>query len=76
MKAVQIVRAGIAELIDLDRPACGPDEVLIKSYAAGVCGSDVELYQGAAGGVRALPCGAWPRVVGRCRGGRRASARH
>src|SRR5579863_812423 len=46
MKAIMIVSAGQAELVELERPAIGPDDILIRSYAAGICGSDVELYQG------------------------------
>jgi threonine dehydrogenase-like Zn-dependent dehydrogenase len=30
----------------MDAPEIGPEEVLIRSHAAGICGSDVELYQG------------------------------
>lgn len=41
-----IASAGQAELVELERPAIGPDDILIRSYAAGICGSDVELYQG------------------------------
>ncbi len=37
---------GEARLAEMGRPSPGPDEVLIRSHAAGICGSDVEVYQG------------------------------
>ena len=46
MKALQITAAGQADLIELDQPTIGPEDVLIRSFAVGICGSDVELYQG------------------------------
>ncbi|MDQ3856802.1 MAG: alcohol dehydrogenase catalytic domain-containing protein [Chloroflexota bacterium] len=46
MRAVVIDGPGEAHLTELDPPVPGPDEVLIRSFAAGICGSDVELYQG------------------------------
>lgn len=46
MKAVVIEAAERAGLIDRDPPSPGPEEVLIRSRAAGICGSDVDLYKG------------------------------
>lgn len=46
MKALQIFAPGDARLTDMERPSIGPDEVLIRSRAVGICGSDVELYTG------------------------------
>ena len=46
MKALQITAAGQADLTELENPTIGPEDVLIRSYAVGICGSDVELYQG------------------------------
>ncbi len=46
MKALQITAAGQADLTELENPTIGPEDVLIRSYAVGICGSDVELYRG------------------------------
>ncbi len=34
-----------AEVKDVDLPIIGPDEMLIKVEAAGICGSDLEIYE-------------------------------
>src|SRR5215467_14391643 len=46
MKAIVIESPGQVRLAETARPAPGPGEVLIRSRAVGICGSDVELYQG------------------------------
>ncbi|HEX6483960.1 MAG TPA: alcohol dehydrogenase catalytic domain-containing protein [Ktedonobacteraceae bacterium] len=46
MKALQITAAGQAHLVELEMPAIGSEDVLIRSRAAGICGSDIELYRG------------------------------
>jgi 2-desacetyl-2-hydroxyethyl bacteriochlorophyllide A dehydrogenase len=46
MKALQITAAGKIQIADLRMPDIGPDDVLIRSRAVGICGSDIELYQG------------------------------
>ncbi len=46
MKALQITASGQADLTELENPTIGPEDVLIRSYAVGICGSDVELYRG------------------------------
>jgi threonine dehydrogenase-like Zn-dependent dehydrogenase len=40
MKAAVITGAGKAELVDLPRPTAGPDDVLVRIRACGICGSD------------------------------------
>jgi 2-desacetyl-2-hydroxyethyl bacteriochlorophyllide A dehydrogenase len=35
-----------AVVTDIDHPAIGPDDVLIRSHAVGICHSDFELYEG------------------------------
>jgi L-iditol 2-dehydrogenase len=45
-------------VVDLPAPACGPDEVLIRVAACGICGSDVHGYDGSSG--RRIP----PVVMG------------
>jgi len=46
MKALLITGPGEAHLAEMNIPMIGPDDVLIRSHAVGICGSDVELYQG------------------------------
>ncbi len=46
MKAIVIEGPGQVRLAEMALPAPGPGEVLIRSRAVGICGSDVELYQG------------------------------
>lgn len=46
MKALVIKAAGQAGLTELEKPPIGPEDVLIRSRAVGICGSDVELYRG------------------------------
>jgi 2-desacetyl-2-hydroxyethyl bacteriochlorophyllide A dehydrogenase len=46
MKAIVIEGPGQVRLAEMAHPTPGPEEVLIRSRAVGICGSDVELYQG------------------------------
>src|SRR6266705_4013392 len=46
MKALRITAPGQANLTELEKPPIGPEDVLIRSRAVGICGSDVELYRG------------------------------
>ena len=46
MKALVFEAPEKAVVADLDRPAIGPDEVLVRSHAVGICHSDFELYAG------------------------------
>jgi len=46
MKALVFQAPEQAEVIDVDRPAPGPDEVIVRSRAVGICHSDFELYEG------------------------------
>ena len=46
MKAIVIDGPKQVRLADLPPPIAGPGEVLIRSHVVGICGSDVELYQG------------------------------
>ena len=46
MKAAQIVRPGEGIVIQVDVPSPGPDEVLIKVRAAGICGTDLHIFKG------------------------------
>src|SRR5216684_2142479 len=46
MRALLLKAPGEAILTELEKPAIGPEDVLIRSRAVGICGSDVELYRG------------------------------
>src|SRR5438876_10151438 len=46
MRALLLKAPGEAILTELDKPVTGPEDVLIRSRAVGICGSDVELYRG------------------------------
>lgn len=46
MKALVIKAPGEASLIEMEKPQIDPEDVLIRSRAVGICGSDVELYRG------------------------------
>src|SRR2546425_81671 len=46
MKALLLKGPGEAVVTELEQPSIGPQDVLIRSRAVGICGSDVELYRG------------------------------
>ena len=58
MKALLLTTYKNLELTDLPVPSPGPDEVLIRVAACGICGSDVHGYDGSSG--RRIP----PIVMG------------
>ena len=58
MKALMLEQYENLQVIDMPEPACGPDEVLIRVAACGICGSDVHGYDGGSG--RRIP----PIVMG------------
>jgi 2-desacetyl-2-hydroxyethyl bacteriochlorophyllide A dehydrogenase len=58
MQALSITRNGQSELTTLEKPVCGPDEVLIKLKYVGFCGSDLSTYQGR------NPMVSYPRIPG------------
>lgn len=58
MKALLLESYGSLRLVDMDRPAIGDDEVLVRVHACGICGSDVHGYTGVTG--RRIP----PLVMG------------
>lgn len=46
MKALVKTDAGPGlELVDIPAPAIGPDEVLVKVLAGGICGTDLHIYE-------------------------------
>lgn len=46
MKAVRIVETEKVEVVDLAKPQCGNDEVLLRLRYVGFCGSDLNTYRG------------------------------
>ncbi len=46
MKALVFEAPHRAVVADVDYPEIGPDEVLVRSHAVGICHSDFELYEG------------------------------
>ena len=58
MKALLLTKYRSLEIADVPEPVPGPDEVLIRVAACGICGSDVHGYDGSSG--RRIP----PIVMG------------
>ena len=58
MKALVLEQYKVLKLIDMPMPDFGPDDLLVKVKACGICGSDVHGYDGSTG--RRLP----PIVMG------------
>jgi L-iditol 2-dehydrogenase len=58
MKALVLSAYNHLELADVPSPVAGPDEVLVRVEACGICGSDVHGYDGSSG--RRIP----PIVMG------------
>ncbi|MEQ8847986.1 galactitol-1-phosphate 5-dehydrogenase [Botrimarina sp.] len=49
MKALLLTAERTLELTDVPAPECGPEDVLVRVRACGVCGSDVHGYDGSSG---------------------------
>lgn len=58
MLAVKLIRPFEVIVDDMPPPRPGPEEVLIKVKAAGICGSDIAAYRGV------NPLVSYPRVIG------------
>ena len=58
MKALVLKAYGVLAVEDVPRPAPGPDEVLVRVRACGICGSDVHGMDGSTG--RRIP----PLIMG------------
>lgn len=58
MKALLLSEYGRLETVDVPMPRPGPDEILVKVEACGICGSDVHGYDGSSG--RRIP----PLIMG------------
>ncbi len=46
MKAARIERPGEAQVLTVPDPVVGPDDVLIRVHAAGICGTDLHNFKG------------------------------
>jgi (R,R)-butanediol dehydrogenase / meso-butanediol dehydrogenase / diacetyl reductase len=66
MKSVQTGAPGTIEVVDAERPAPGPRDVLVRVRACGICGTDAAFVQmggmplGPKGQIRAIPLGHEP----------------
>ena len=58
MKAMVLSEYNKLDVVDVDAPVAGADELLIRVAACGICGSDVHGYDGSTG--RRIP----PIVMG------------
>lgn len=59
MKAIEVPESRTIRLIDIERPKItNPDDIIIKVMAAGICGSDVAIYNGQ------NPVAVYPRILG------------
>lgn len=67
MKSLLLSEYSHLEVVDLPIPSVGPDEVLVRVEACGICGSDVHGYDGSSG--RRIP----PIVMGHEAAGRVAA---
>jgi 2-desacetyl-2-hydroxyethyl bacteriochlorophyllide A dehydrogenase len=46
VKAVVVERPHVVAYGEVESPVCGPDDVLVRSHAAGLCRTDVEIITG------------------------------
>ena len=46
MKAIQITEPSVMKVVDIEKPQCGSDEVLLRIHYVGFCGSDLNTYRG------------------------------
>jgi L-gulonate 5-dehydrogenase len=61
MKAIQVIAPGEIRIVESERPGngdLGASEVLVRTKAAGICGSDMHIYHGTSPFVK------YPRVIG------------
>lgn len=58
MRALLCVRPGELAVVERPRPSPGPGEVLVRIRRAGVCGTDLHIYEGS------HPFLEYPRVIG------------
>jgi 2-desacetyl-2-hydroxyethyl bacteriochlorophyllide A dehydrogenase len=46
VRALFLIKPGQAEIREIDEPTVGPDDVLVRVRAAGICGTDLHMYDG------------------------------
>src|SRR5262245_59714698 len=63
MRAYRLAGPGVADLVEVPQPAPGPDEVVLRVHAAGVCRTDLELRRTGGAGP-ALPVTLGHEVAG------------
>jgi D-arabinose 1-dehydrogenase-like Zn-dependent alcohol dehydrogenase len=56
MKALLLSQYNQLDLADLPAPEAGPDEILVRVAACGICGSDVHGYDGTSGSLGRRRC--------------------
>lgn len=57
MRAATILAPGRVQITEVEPPCAGPDAVLVKVLACGVCGSDLNAWRGVPGIQYPLPAG-------------------
>lgn len=55
MKAIQVTKAGLAEVVDIPKPQLKDGYAIIKIKAASICGTDVATFRGANVNVASYP---------------------
>ncbi len=63
MKAVRVEEPGDVRVVDVPKPEPGPDEVVVKVGACGICGTDMHIIEGE------FPPTVYPIVIGHEFGG-------
>ena len=58
MRALLCVEPGRLEVVERPKPRPGPGEALVKIHRAGVCGTDLHIFEGS------HPFLKYPRVIG------------
>ena len=58
MKALLLTEVKKLQVVDLPEPSCGPEDIVVRVQACGICGSDIHGFDGSSG--RRIP----PLVMG------------
>lgn len=58
MKGIVCEKIGRLKLVELEEPACAPDEAIVRIKRIGICGTDLHAYQGS------QPYFSYPRILG------------
>lgn len=60
MKAAVFMGEGNVQVMEVPRPAVGPNDILVKVAACGICGTDIHIFSGAEGAAKTVP----PTILG------------